>query len=106
MNGDPFSNYQNNPLAAIPTYSLDQSFRHESRELDPFDRAWFAQMATATALALREGRTSVVSSNRAAVVKRRGASGGLIPHPRAGDLRLLSRDSSLGRAPSNLSASA
>jgi hypothetical protein len=46
MNGDPLSNYQNNPL--VPTYSLDQSFRHESRELDPFDRAWFAQMATAT----------------------------------------------------------
>jgi hypothetical protein len=58
MNGDPFSNYQNNPL--VPTYSLDQSFRHASRELDPFDRAWFAQMATATALALREGRTSVL----------------------------------------------
>jgi hypothetical protein len=60
-------NYQNKPLAAIPSY-LDQSFRHELRELDAFDQDCFALMATATASALSEGRTSVVSSNRAAII--------------------------------------
>jgi hypothetical protein len=49
--------------------SLDQSaLRRELRALDAFDRQWFELMATATATALSEGRTSVVSSNRSAII--------------------------------------
>lgn len=44
--------------------SLDQNtLRRELRELTPEEREWFRLMATATASALSEGRTSTVTSN-------------------------------------------